>query len=88
MHFGYALMVGVGVAVLSRSAVAQLAGIAYPGVVLLAITATGNHFVLDAAAGAAVMGLGLGGVAVARRVRRLPAPAAAVESRIDRSLSV
>jgi PAP2 superfamily len=66
MHFGYALLVGVGVAALSRSRMARLAGPAYPLLVLVAITATGNHFVLDAAAGALVMGLGLATVAAVR----------------------
>jgi hypothetical protein len=69
MHFGYALMIGVGVAVLARPPAARLAGLAYPALVLLAITATGNHFLLDAAAGALVMGLGIGSVFVVRRAR-------------------
>jgi hypothetical protein len=66
MHFGYALLVGVGVAALTRSWAARLVGLAYPALVLVAITATGNHFVLDAAAGALVMGLGLASVAAVR----------------------
>ncbi len=74
MHFGYALLVGIGLVVLARSATARLAGVAYPVAVLLAITATGNHFVLDAAAGAAVMGLGLGSVEALRRLRRREPP--------------
>ena len=66
MHFGYALLVGVGVAALTRWWAARLAGLAYPVLVLVAITATGNHFVLDAAAGALVMGLGLVSVSAVR----------------------
>jgi hypothetical protein len=66
MHFGYALLVGVGVAALTRWWAARLAGLAYPVLVLVAITATGNHFVLDAAAGALVMALGLVSVSAVR----------------------
>ena len=69
MHFAYALLIGVAVAALSRSAAARVAGLAYPALVLVAITATGNHFVLDAAAGALVMGLGLASVSAVRLTR-------------------
>jgi hypothetical protein len=37
--------------------VCLLVGIAYPTIILLAIIATANHFVLDAVAGAIVCGL-------------------------------
>ena len=59
MHFGYALLLGVAVAWLSQSRPVRLAALAYPSFVLLVIVATGNHFILDAAAGAAVSGVGL-----------------------------
>lgn len=74
MHFGYAALIGAGLLVLGRSAAARVAGLAYPALVFVAITATANHYVLDALAGAAVMGLGVLAAALwARRVR--PAPA-------------
>ena len=66
MHFGYSLLIGIGVAALTRSWVARLAALSYPVLVFGAITATGNHFVLDAAAGALVMGLGIAVVLIAR----------------------
>ena len=72
MHFGYALLIGVGVAVLTRSWAARLAALAYPVLVFGAITATGNHFVLDAAAGALAMVVGLALAAVARPLLRRP----------------
>ena len=37
----------------------RLAGLAYPPFVLLVIVATGNHFLVDAAAGATVAGVAL-----------------------------
>ncbi|MGD9573367.1 MAG: phosphatase PAP2 family protein [Thermoleophilia bacterium] len=71
MHAGYALLVGVGVALLARRAWVRALALVYPAVVVLTIVATANHFVLDAVAGALVMALGLGGAALARRrVRR------------------
>lgn len=70
MHFGYALVVGVTIAVLVRSRIWRAIGLVYPAFVLLMIVATGNHFVLDAAAGAAVVGLAAGAtLAWSRRAR-------------------
>lgn len=60
MHFGYALVVGVTIALLVRRPVWRVMGLAYPVFVLMMIVATGNHFLLDAAAGAAVVGLAVG----------------------------
>ena len=60
LHFGYALLVGLMVARLGRSLLVRTLGIAYPPLVLFVIVATGNHFILDAAAGAAVMLAGIG----------------------------
>ena len=42
----------------SRSKLTRAAGIVYPPLVILTIVVTGNHFVLDAVAGIAVMGAG------------------------------
>jgi hypothetical protein len=57
MHVGYALIVGVTLARYARHVVTRLAGFAYPPFVLLMTVATGNHFFVDAAAGAAVAGV-------------------------------
>jgi hypothetical protein len=59
MHVGYALIVGASLARYAAHAITRLAGFAYPPFVLLVIVATGNHFVIDAAAGAAVAALAL-----------------------------
>jgi hypothetical protein len=55
LHFGYALLVGVTIAVLAKGRVARAIGWSYPGVMLLIIVATGNHFFVDAALGGAVV---------------------------------
>lgn len=54
MHVGFALMIAVPAAALSSRAAARAWWTAYPMIVLFAIVVTGNHFWLDAAAGAAV----------------------------------
>jgi hypothetical protein len=65
LHFGYALLVGVAVAVLARNPALRVAGALYPAVMLFIIVATGNHFLFDAAAGGVVT---IAGWLVARRV--------------------
>jgi hypothetical protein len=54
MHIGFALVVGATVALLARRPVLRAVGALYPLFVLFVIVATGNHFFVDAAAGAAV----------------------------------
>jgi hypothetical protein len=54
MHTGYAVVIGATLFREARHLVTRLAGLAYPAFVALVIVATGNHFLLDAAAGAAV----------------------------------
>jgi hypothetical protein len=58
MHVGYALVVGASVAWCGRVLLLRVLGALYPPVVLLVVVATGNHFLVDAAAGALVVGLG------------------------------
>lgn len=54
MHIAFSLMVAVPAAALARHSWSRAAWGSYPLVVLFVIVATGNHFWLDAAAGAAV----------------------------------
>ena len=65
LHFGYALLVGVAVAVLAKNRAVRVAGALYPAAMLFIIVATGNHFLFDAAAGAVVT---IAGWLVARRI--------------------
>jgi PAP2 superfamily protein len=65
LHFGYALLVGVTIAMVARGRLARAMGWSYPVVMLLIIVATGNHFFFDALAGGLVIGAGY---VAARRV--------------------
>jgi len=56
LHFGYALLVGAGVAMLAERRWVRIAGALYPFAMLYIIVATGNHFFVDAALGGAVVG--------------------------------
>jgi len=84
MHIGFSLLVGITVWRLARRRVVRFAGLAYPVFVLFVIVATGNHFFLDAVAGAAaaLVAAAVTGVALRGRrdgpsvVRTLPLPAA------------
>ena len=58
LHFGYALLVGVTIAMLAKGRVARVVGWAYPAVMLLVIVGTGNHFFFDAIGGALAIGIG------------------------------
>jgi PAP2 superfamily len=57
LHFGYAVFIAVGLLLLSRSRWVRLVAVAYPLVVLVAIVATGNHFLFDALAGGLVIAI-------------------------------
>lgn len=78
LHAAYAVGVGLGVIRYARSHLVRAAGVVYPPLVLLTIVVTGNHFVLDAVAGIAVLGAGFLGARWWRgRHRETPAPACA-----------
>lgn len=73
LHFAWALLVGAGVVALARSRWRWL-GLLHPVLMGFAIVATGNHFVLDAVGGAAVVATSatvtLGASSLAARRRR------------------
>jgi len=71
LHFGYALLVGATIASLARRRSVRMLGLLYPVAMLFVIVATGNHFWLDAAAGALVTGAGW---LVAKRLVEQPQP--------------
>ena len=58
LHFGYALLVGVTIAVVAKGRIARAIGWSYPAVMLLVIVGTGNHFFFDALGGALAIGVG------------------------------
>ena len=71
LHAGWALGVGIGVVRYARPLAWRVAGALYPAAICVTIVATGNHFVLDAVAGMAVLGVGFAAAAVLDfRVRR------------------
>jgi hypothetical protein len=69
MHMGYALMVGIITAVLTRNWFVRILAALYPLGVLITIVGTANHYVFDAVAGGAVMVAAFALTAAAGRVR-------------------
>lgn len=67
LHAAYAVGVGIGVLLYARAPLLRLAGAVYPPLVLLTIVVTGNHFILDAVAGIAVLAAGFAVAALFRR---------------------
>src|SRR6266571_5403858 len=57
MHIGYALIVAASLLLYARRRLVRSLAAVYPAFVLLVVVATGNHFLLDAAAGALVAAL-------------------------------
>jgi hypothetical protein len=57
LHVAFAVLTGLAIAERTESRVVRTAAYAYPPFVSFVVAATGNHYVLDAVAGAA---LGLG----------------------------
>jgi len=55
LHFGYALFIGIMLYTLAHGRWTRYLGFLYAIVVLVAIVATGNHFIIDAVAGALVV---------------------------------
>ena len=80
LHFGYALIVGVVLAVVAQRRIWRIAGALYPATMLLIIVATGNHFFVDAALGGLVVVIGW---LVARSRRRHARPASGRVARRD-----
>jgi hypothetical protein len=59
-HFGWTFLVGMGTLYIAKTFWLKLAGVLLPTLMLISIVATGNHFILDAAAGAFVIFLSYG----------------------------
>jgi hypothetical protein len=54
LHVAFAVLTGAAIAERAESASGKAAAYAYPGLVSAVVAATGNHYVLDAVAGAAL----------------------------------
>jgi hypothetical protein len=80
MHIGYATIVGASLVRHGGRPALRAAGIVYPVLVLLVIISTGNHFVLDAVAGAtvAVVAAGIARLLISPREPRVRTRAARV----------
>ncbi len=70
MHIGYALVVAVTLLRHGRRSLVRILGALYPPFVLLVIVATGNHFLLDAAAGAITVAVAAASASVITRKPR------------------
>jgi hypothetical protein len=68
-HFGWILLVGIAVIQTSTRLAFKIAGGTLPVLMLLSIIFTANHYVIDAAAGAAIVLTALAAVRLAERVR-------------------
>ena len=66
VHFGWALLVGVGVVALTRWRWRWLA-LAHPAITLVVITLTANHYWLDSVVAAGLVAVALGGATALRR---------------------
>jgi PAP2 superfamily len=73
MHVGWALIVGLYGRRVARARILRLFFLLHPAVMAVAVSATGNHYFLDSAAGVAVAGLALALVQTRprRRLERL-----------------
>jgi hypothetical protein len=72
LHAGWALGVAAGVMLYGRPRIVRGLAPLYPAVVVLTILATGNHFIVDAAAGALAMAAGFGLAFVPNVARVVP----------------
>ncbi|GLW51367.1 membrane protein [Streptomyces sp. NBRC 14336] len=60
LHFGWSLWCGLIIAIVAPRMWMKLLGLLHPFFTLTAIVVTGNHWLLDAAGGAAAVGIGFG----------------------------
>jgi hypothetical protein len=60
LHFGWTLLIGVATVYIARPRWLKMVGVLVPLFMFVAIVATGNHFILDAMAGAVVVALAYG----------------------------
>lgn len=78
LHFAWALWVAISLGGVAQHRVTRVVAYLYPLLTLVVIIVTANHFILDAAFGAAVVAVGF--VLTARRTRRLTLLACSIVS--------
>ncbi|WP_320779556.1 bifunctional glycosyltransferase 87/phosphatase PAP2 family protein [Streptomyces sp. CRN 30] len=79
LHFGWSLWCGLAIAIIAPKAWMKALGLLHPLFTVSAIVATGNHWVLDAVGGAAVVAAGFGLTYLFQGPRARTAAAAATE---------
>ena len=72
LHVGWALWCGWQLIRHGQHRITQIAGVLYPALITVVVIATGNHYLLDAVAGVAVVMFA--GAAVGLTIRLLPKP--------------
>jgi membrane-associated phospholipid phosphatase len=60
LHFGWDLLLGIGIIWTMRNFLGIAFGVTMPAAMFVAVVVTGNHFIVDVLAGAAVALIGLG----------------------------
>jgi hypothetical protein len=70
LHVGWALWCGWQMVRFGKHLITRVSGVLYPALITLVVVATGNHYLLDAFAGVAVVFLAM--VVVAATTRLLP----------------
>ena len=76
MHVGYAVIVATSLVRFGGGRLVRTLGAVYPAFVLLVVVATGNHFFLDAVAGALVAAIAIAAASLLTRAAVRNAPAA------------
>lgn len=69
LHFGWMLLAGIAIYQLAEHRLARAVAVALPGLMLAAIVLTGNHYMMDAVVGGAVVLAGLGVASLVARYK-------------------
>jgi hypothetical protein len=80
LHVGWAIWCGVLIAMYAQRRWVKILGISYPIATTVVVMATGNHYLLDAVAGAVIMGAGALLAVALRHSGRPPAPFTAADA--------
>ncbi len=67
LHFGWNLLLGIGIIWTTRNIAGIVFGVVMPASMFVAVVATGNHFIVDVLAGTAVALIGLGAAVLLQR---------------------